>query len=195
MPRLNAAEKRAADLVACPQARAREHQARIDETIDAFGGTADAAVTMVRMAEELLQYRRVMRNAIGFVGAIQSEEPFVIMGAGPHWKPPETRRWWFHPATAATRRKPTTDQRRSVPLSDLNALRSRLGEWRLSSRRIVGDIAPTEDEVRLGGRDLLAANRCPGSAQRTRVSNRILRRLGGLARVLYAFSGGLGDGL
>ena len=54
MPRLNAAEKRAADQEAHQQARARDHQARIDETIDAFGGTADAAVTMTRMAEELL---------------------------------------------------------------------------------------------------------------------------------------------
>ena len=51
-PRLTAAERWAADREAYQQRQAQEHQARVNQVIDEFGGAADAPATMVRMAEE-----------------------------------------------------------------------------------------------------------------------------------------------
>ena len=50
---------------------------------------------MARMATELLYCREVMQDILAVMDKVQSEEPFTIVGAGPYWKPPEERRWWF----------------------------------------------------------------------------------------------------
>lgn len=95
LPKLTAAERLAADRAAQLRRQEEEHAARIAEVIDTFGGAADAAGTMARMADELLYCRWVMQDIIAFMEKIQAEEPFAIVGAGSHWEPPAIRRWWF----------------------------------------------------------------------------------------------------
>lgn len=94
-PKLTAAERRVADRAACQQRLGQEQRARVDQVIEEFGGAADAAGTMLRLGEELLYCRWVMQDIVAFMDKIQSEEPFAIIGAGPLWKPPDIRRWWF----------------------------------------------------------------------------------------------------
>ena len=72
-----------------------DHKGRIDAVIAEFGGDVDAATALTRMAEEILYWRKRMELISEVVGKVQSEEPFAIIGAGPHWKPGERSRWWW----------------------------------------------------------------------------------------------------
>ena len=69
--------------------REQDDRARIDAVIAEFNGNVDA------MAEELLYWRSRMKQIAEVVAKVQAEEPFAILGAGPHWQPGRRDRWWW----------------------------------------------------------------------------------------------------
>ena len=59
----------------------QEDRARIDAVLVEFNGNIDA------MAQELLYWRSRMKQIAKVVAKVQNEDPFAILGAGPHWQP------------------------------------------------------------------------------------------------------------
>lgn len=94
-PRLSEVERRAAAHEAYQQQVEQEAEAQVAEVVNEFGGPDNAVATMTRMATELLYCRKVMSTLIEVTDLIQAERPFIIMPGGPHWTPPDRRRWWF----------------------------------------------------------------------------------------------------
>ena len=86
---------KALDVAALREQRKQECQARIDAVIAEFGGETDAPAALTRMAEELLYWRRRMQLIADVVAKVQAEEPFGIIGAGPHWTPGKRGPWWW----------------------------------------------------------------------------------------------------
>lgn len=70
---------------ACERSQ-RLERARIDVVVAEFGGDVDA------MAREILSWRRHVRQLEEVVAKVRTGEPFVVMGAEPHWKPGRARR-------------------------------------------------------------------------------------------------------
>jgi hypothetical protein len=58
-------------------------------------GDVDARAALIRMAEEILYWRRRIRWIAAVVDKVQSEEPFAILPAGPHWQPGRRDRGWW----------------------------------------------------------------------------------------------------
>jgi hypothetical protein len=63
-----------------------EERARIDAVIADFGGGTDAPAALRRMAEEVAYWRIRMQLISDVVAKVRSEEPFAVLGAGPHWR-------------------------------------------------------------------------------------------------------------
>jgi hypothetical protein len=77
------------------QQREQQCQARIDAVIAEFDGESDASAALTRMAEELLYWRHRMGLIAEVVSRVRSEEPFAIIGAGPHWEPGKRKPGWW----------------------------------------------------------------------------------------------------
>jgi hypothetical protein len=75
--------------------RDQDDQMKIEATIAEFGGEADARAALIRMAEEILYWRRRIRWIEAVVAKVRSEEPFAILSAGPHWQPGQRERGWW----------------------------------------------------------------------------------------------------
>jgi hypothetical protein len=73
--------------------REQDDRARIDAVIAEFGGDTDVAATLTRMAQELLDYRHLLRQFIDAGEMIREGKPFIVMGPGPHWKPDPRKQW------------------------------------------------------------------------------------------------------
>jgi len=48
---------------------------------------------LTRMAQELLDYRHLLRQFIDAGEMIREGKPFIVMGPGPHWKPDPRKQW------------------------------------------------------------------------------------------------------
>ncbi len=72
-----------------------DNQAQVDAIIAEFNGDADAAAALARLAEEILYWRIRMRLIADVVAKVRSEEPFAVLGAGPHWHPGERKPGWW----------------------------------------------------------------------------------------------------
>jgi hypothetical protein len=75
--------------------RDQENQAQVDDAIAEFGGDTDAAGALTRMAEEILYWRRRIKWISAVVRKVETEEPFAIINAGPHWEPGKRERGWW----------------------------------------------------------------------------------------------------
>jgi len=69
--------------------REQENQVLIAEVVAEFAG--DAA----RMAEEILYWRGRMGRLGEVIAKLETCEPFVVMGAGPHWQPGDRKPGWW----------------------------------------------------------------------------------------------------
>jgi hypothetical protein len=67
----------------------QENQALIAEVVAEFAGD------VARMAEEILYWRGRMGRLGEVVAKLETREPFVVMGAGPHWQPGDRKLGWW----------------------------------------------------------------------------------------------------
>ena len=71
----------------------QERRAKIDAVIVEYGGHTDAAATLARMAQALLDYRHLLRQFIDAGEMIREGKPFIVLGPGQHWTPDPQKQW------------------------------------------------------------------------------------------------------